>query len=110
MAAVFNPDYTDLGSSVVTGAGGAETLNADQGVVTTEALATADGAVAIRTLTNSKVKTTSQVFVTYLLGGTNTSPLVIVCTAVTNGSATIKIGTCGAALNGTVKYGFIVRQ
>lgn len=109
MAAVFNPDLTDIGANVVTGAAAAETLNADQGVVTTEALATALDAVSSRTLTNSKIKTTSQVFVDAVLGGTNTSLFVIRCTAVANGSCTIKLSPVGAALNGTVKYAFIVR-
>lgn len=108
MALALTPDFVDVGPSVVTGAGAAETLNTDQGVVTTEALATALDAVSTRTLTNSKVKTTSQVLVTPLLGGTNTSLFVIQCTAVANGSATIKISPVGAALNGTIKYFFRV--
>jgi len=110
MASVFNPDYTDIGPAVATGAGAAETLNADQGVITTEALATALDAVSTRTLTNSKIKTTSQVYVYPVPGGTNTSLFVIFCTAVANGSCTIKISPVGAALNGTIKYAYIVRQ
>lgn len=97
-------------SATATGAAGAETCNAQAGLITTEALTTASGATATRTLTNSMIGTDSIVLVS-LQGGTNTVLLAVTAwvTAVASGSATIKISNLsGSALNGSVGYAFLV--
>lgn len=97
-------------SSTATGAAAAETCNAQSGIITTEALSTASGAVSTRTLTNSYIGADSIVLVG-IVGGTNTTFLAVtaVVSAVAAGSATVKIANLsGSALNGTVKYAFLV--
>lgn len=97
-------------SATATGAAGAETCNAQTGVITTESLSTASGASSTRTLTNSFITANSLVFV-QLMGGTNAVVLAVTAyvTAVAAGSCTIKINNLsGSSLAGTVVYSFLV--
>ena len=93
-----------------TGAAGAVTSNANSGVITTEALATAAAGVQAYTLTNSKIKASN--FVLFSPGlGTATTGLPLIGSVVTAaGSCTfvIKNGDAAAAFNGTLKVGFLI--
>jgi len=96
--------------STASATAGAATLNQAQGIITTEALTTAAGATYTLTLTNSAVAAADMVFVT-LWNGTNTagSPSD---TTVTPGAGSVIIIVqnihATAALNGTLKVGFMV--
>jgi hypothetical protein len=89
----------------------AVTINAQSGVITTEALTTAGGANQAIVLTNSAVVSTSVLLVT-IMGGTNTATFDISAKAVytSAGVATITIynNTAATALNGTLIIGFVV--
>lgn len=93
-----------------TGAAGAVTSNANAGVITTESLSTAAAGVQAYTLTNSKIKAGS--IVLFSVGyGTSTTGLPIIGSVVAAaGSVTfvIKNVDAAAALNGTLKIGFLV--
>lgn len=105
-AASFLPEVAaNLGA--VTGAAHAETLNAAGGVVTTEALATAQDATETRTLTNSLITASSNVLVA-VVGGTNTTPVFASVQAPAAGSVSIKFLAPGAAINGTLVYLFLL--
>lgn len=91
-----------------TGAAHAETLNAQAGIITTEALTTASAATESRTLTNDFIASDS-VLIVQIAGGTNTRHGLIVDYVCAAGSATINItNTNASAVNGTLKYSFIV--
>lgn len=95
--------------STATGTGAAETLNAQLGVITTESLTTAAAGVSTRTLTNNYIQLGSVIMLT-LAGGSNTRLAIIPSYAITAaGAATITLTNAHAsALNGTVKYAFVV--
>lgn len=93
-----------------TASAGAATLNSGYGVVTSEALTTAAGAVYTLTLTNSAIAATDVVLVT-VGNGTNTTvgPSLAGVTPAA-GSVTIVVRNTHAssALNGTIKVAFSV--
>lgn len=102
-----------LGSDLGTGTAstGAVTINDLAGLVTTEALTTAQNAIYTLTLTNSKIAVGDLVFVT-VADGTNTqgTPMLGEVTPAA-GSCTIKVinkHASAEAFNGTLKIGFMV--
>lgn len=98
------------GTLTATASAGAATLNKQRGTITSEALTTAAGADYTLTLTNSKITTARQVFVS-LDDGTNTIGPIYV-RKVTPGSGSVVIivrnGHASSALNGTIKINFVV--
>jgi len=98
-------------SSTATAVGGAATLNAPSGKVTTAALTTAQDATYTLTLTNSSIAATDKVFVS-IANGTNSqgTPLV---GRVTPGAGSVVITVINKhataqALNGTLVVSFLV--
>lgn len=100
---------TEMGTGTCSSA--AVTINDYVGLITTEALTTAQNAVATVTLTNDKVAAGDLVFAT-LGNGTNTQGTPTLTRAtVTASTVTFKISNLHAsaeALNGTLKIGFMV--
>ena len=100
-------------NNTATATAGAATLNnAGSGIVTSESLTTAPGSDYTLTLTNNMVTATDLVLANVQYGTATTgAPLV---SRVTPGSGSVVIivrnGTIGtdAALNGTIKIGFVV--
>lgn len=94
-----------------TASSAAVTINDLFGIITTEALTTAQNAVATVTLTNSKVAAGDLVLAT-LGNGTNTQGTpVLTRSSVTASTVTFKISNMHAsaeALNGTLKIYFMV--
>lgn len=115
-AAVSNTSPThaaltmDSGTKTATASAGAATLNKSSGVITSEAITTAAGAVYTLTLTNSKVSATSNVFANVNLGaGTGGTPAIASITPA-SGSVVIKVQNihASAAFNAAIKIGFMV--
>lgn len=102
--------YATTGTATSTAA--AATINADSGIVTTEALTTAAAAVYTFTLTNSQITTASKCDVTVGLGTSSAGLPVLSTVTPASGSAVIKIANlhASAALNGTLKIFFKVRN
>lgn len=100
---------SDVGAA--SASAGAATVNDLIGMVTTEALTTAQNAVYTLTITNDKIAATDLVFVT-LGNGTNTQGTPTVTRVVPGASSVaIKVSNLHAtaeALNGTLKIGFMV--
>lgn len=99
----------DVTPGTATSTAGAATINAQAGVITTEALTTAAGATYAMVLTNSYVNASS--IVTPVVGrGTATAcGLVPITVTPTAGSVTMIFQNPGlTALNGTVKIAFTV--
>lgn len=97
-------------ANAATASGGAATLDAVAGVITTDALTTAAGAEATLTLTNACVGANDAVLVT-LANGTNSAGAPVIRTATpAAGAVTIVIRNvhASAALNGTLRVGFLV--
>lgn len=95
----------------VTAASGAATLNQENCEVTTESLTTAQNAIYTLTLTNSKIKATSFVFVT-VGNGSNTqgTPMLGIATPAA-GSVVITVinkHASAQAFNGTLKIKVLV--
>lgn len=100
----------DVTTSTATSTANAATINAQTGVITTEALTTAAGATYTMTLTNSYIQAGSIVLVTVGKGTcTAGMPTVAFVTSAT-GSTVIILQNIHAtnALNGTIKIGFTV--
>jgi hypothetical protein len=95
--------------SAATAADGAATLDAVSGVITTDVLDTPAGAYYTLTLTNSFIKATSKVLPT-LDHGSNTTEVLMGTVTVTAGRAVFKVKNshATAALNGTLKIGFLM--
>jgi len=93
-----------------TAASGAATLNGNKGTVTSEALTTAAGSNYTLTLTNSKVKTTSNVLCTVDNGTNTTVGLAINRVTPAAGSVVILVRNthASAALDGTIKVRFTI--
>lgn len=101
----------DVETGTATSTANAATINAQTGVITTEALTTAAGATYVMTLTNSTIAATS-IVITTVGRGTNTGvglvPLTVTPAA---GSCVMIFQNPGlTALNGTIKIGFKVEQ
>jgi len=98
-----------LDKATATTTGAAATINKESGVLTTEALTTAAGANYAITLTNSKIASTS-ILLLSKQGGTNTVQDFQIVGVPGSGSAVITVYNTdpSAALNGTIKIGFVV--
>lgn len=99
----------DMVAATATSTAGAATVNAQAGIITTEALTTAAAATYLMTLTNSYINSASIVSVSVGRGtatGAGLTPL-----AVTPGTGTCAIllkNPDGSAVNGTMKIAFTV--
>jgi len=93
-----------------TGAAKAVTCNKQSGVVETEALTDAAGSVVTIDLVNDRILGADTPVVGNIAGGTNTTPVLLTAAICAAGHAEIKIVNMDsvAALNGTVKFSFIV--
>jgi hypothetical protein len=102
----------DTGTKTAAATAGAATLNKNAGVITSEALTTAAGATYTLTLTNSAIAAADQVLVT-VGNGTNSAGQPNV-TTVTPGAGSVVIVMqnihASAALNGTIKFSFVVHK
>jgi hypothetical protein len=97
----------DMLQGTATSTAGAATINTQSGTITTEALATAAGAIYTMTLTNASIKSTSNVFVSVGKGTATTGSPVATFVTPGTGSCAILIQNVGAvALNGTVLISF----
>lgn len=99
--------------SAATSVAGAVTLNnATAGIITTESLSTAAGAIYTLTLTSNLIKATSLVLANITLGNGTTGTGVIVHITPAAGSVVIKVQNihASAAFNGTMKIGFAIYQ
>ncbi len=112
MAQITTTQYTnvDMATGTGTSTAGAATVNTQSGVITTEALVTAAAATYTMTLTNSNITATSIVLVTVGKGTATTGELAVHFVTPAAGSAVILIrnDAAAAALNGTIKIGFVV--
>jgi len=100
----------DVGTNTATSTAGAATINTQTGVITTEALSTAAGATYTMTLTNSLIQAGSVVIPTIGKGTATTGEPVVQFVTPAAGSCVILIRNvaAAAALNGTIKIGFVV--
>lgn len=98
-----------LGSGTATATSGAATLNNRFGVITSEALTTAQNAIYTLTITNSAIKAGDLVFAS-VQNGTNTQGTPMIGTVTpANGSVVIQVinkHASAEALNGTLKIAF----
>jgi len=102
----------DLAAQTASATTGAATLSTERGVITSESLTTAAGATYTLTLTNTLVKTTSNV-VASAYNGTNTAggaqDLSVTSVTPAAGSVVIVVtNNNSVALNGTIKIAFQV--
>lgn len=102
----------DVATGTATSTAGAGTVNAQTGLITTEALTTAAGATYTMTLTNSLITSRSMVFVTVAKGTATAGEPVVQFVTPSTGSAVILIRNvaAAAALDGTIKIGFKVEN
>jgi hypothetical protein len=100
----------DAAFGKATSTAGAATINAQSGVITTEALSTAAGATYTMTLTNKAINADSVVVVTVGKGTATAGEPVTQFITPAAGSAVILIRnvSAAAALNGTIKIFFTV--
>jgi hypothetical protein len=100
----------DVATSTGTSTSSAATVNAQTGVITTEALTTAAGATYTMVLTNSYIKAGSVVQVSIGKGTATTGVPTVAWVTTTASTATIIIQNIDAAvaLNGTIKIAFAV--
>jgi hypothetical protein len=110
--ATFRPQSIGLDSGTKTAAAtaGAATLNKNAGVITTEALTTAAGAVYTLTLTNSAIAAADQVYAEVGNGTNTTVGPSKAGVQVNAGSVVITVRNthASAALNGTLRVSFLV--
>lgn len=102
--------HVDTGTKTATASSGAATLNKMAGVITSESLTTAAGALYTLTLTDSDVAAADQVFAS-VQNGTNTQGTAAVQTvAPAAGSVVIIVKNTHAtqAFNGTIVISFMV--
>jgi len=105
--ATFN---INIDSGTATAVAGAATLNAQAGIVTTAALATAAGGTYTLTLTNSDIAAASNVMVTVGYGTCTTGDAIVQSVTPAAGSCVIVIKNVSAvaAFNGTLLIQFLV--
>jgi hypothetical protein len=98
------------GTKTATASSGAATLAKGSGIITSETLSTAAGAVYTLTLTNSVITATSWVLASTWLGTSTQGIPVIQSVAPASTSCVIKVLNADAAdaFNGTIKIGFLV--
>lgn len=107
---VTNFSEVDIDTSTGTATSGAVTVNAQAGVVTSEALTTAAAGTYTLTLTNDRIGANSLVFVS-IGNGTNSQGVPVVNTVTpSSGSVAIVISNEHAtqAFNGTLTITFVV--
>lgn len=102
----------DTGTKTASATAGAATLNKDAGVITSEALITAAGAVYTLTLTNSSIAAADQVFASVCYGTATAGMPAITTVTPAAGSVVIKVQNvhASAALDGTIKIAFLVAK
>lgn len=101
----------DVETGTATSTANAATINAQTGVITTEALTTAAGGTYLMTLTNSAIVATSIVTVTVAMGTATLGGLVPIRVTPAAGTCSILLQNVGLnAVNGTIKIGFKVEQ
>lgn len=102
------PEAASLVTATATS--GAATLNNARGTVTSESLSTAAAAFYTLTVTNASITAASQVFCTVGLGTATTGTPDCTSTTPAAGSVVFLIQNtaASAALNGTIKVGFLV--
>lgn len=102
----------DTGTKTAAATAGAATLSKSAGVITSEALVTAAGAIYTLTLTNTTIAAADQVMASVQLGTATTGMPVV--TTVTPGAGSVVIVVqnihASAALNGTIKIAFLVMK
>ncbi len=99
----------DVVTGTATSTTNAATINAQAGVITTEALTTAAAATYVMTLTNSLITANSIVNVTVGKGTATGAGLVPLTVTPSAGSCVMVLqNPAGTAVNGTVKIGFTV--
>jgi hypothetical protein len=105
-------EYTsiDVTTGTATSTANAATINAQTGVITTEALTTAAGATYTMTLTNKYIQAGSIVLATVGKGTDTAGMPVVAFVTPAAGSAVIILQNIHSAdaLNGTLKIGFTV--
>lgn len=100
----------DTGTKTAAATSGAATLNKNAGVITSEALTTAAGAIYTLTLTDSTIAAADQVMASVQLGTATTGMPVVTTVTPGVGSVVIVVQNihASAALNGTIKIAFVV--
>jgi hypothetical protein len=109
-AQVDDQPTTAPGAAAATAASGAATLNEGFGVVTSESLTTAAGALYTLTLTDAAITANSIVMASVQLGTSTTGVPQVVSVAPATGSVVIIVKNihASAAFNGTIKVSFVV--
>lgn len=102
---------SDIGTKTATASSGAATLNKTSGVITSEALTTAQNAFYTLTLTNSEIAAADIVFAS-VANGTNTQGTPMI-EKITPAAGSVVIRVCNKhasaeALNGTIVVSFFV--
>ena len=106
-AAALLPLYDKGTVTQTTSATTAVTLNTHSGIVTTTGLTNAANANTTFTLTNSKIKADSRIFLQAQYGGAGT--IVLETQTIAAGSCTIRVHNSGTAtLNALVKIHFMI--
>ena len=102
----------DVATGTATSTAAAATINAQTGLITTEALTTAAAATYTFTLTNAAITANSIVLVTVGKGTATAGEPAVHFVTPAAGSCVILIrnDAAVAALNGTIKIGFKVEQ
>lgn len=102
----------DVATGTATSTAGAATVNAQTGLITTEALTTAGAALYTMTLTNAAIAAGSIVLATVAKGTATAGEPVVSWVTPSAGSAIIivKNASASTAINGTIKIGFKVEQ
>jgi hypothetical protein len=95
-------------TGTATGTGGAATLNAGGGTITTESLTTAAGAVFTETLTNSYIAAADIVLATVSTTGTGTPAICEITPAAGSVVITIQNIHASAAFNAVLIIKFVV--
>lgn len=97
-----------VAGGTVTGAAGAATVNAAAGVITTEPLSTAAGAVFTETLTNSFIAAGDVVLASVSTTGTGTPVIAEITPAAGTCVITVQNIHASAAFNAALKINFLV--
>lgn len=97
------------GTKTATATAGAATLNKSAGVITSESLTTAAGALYTLTITDSTIAAADQVMASVRLGSATTGTPTITTVTPAAGSVVIVVQNihASAALNGTIKVSYV---
>lgn len=107
---VSNVSSIATDNSTATSTAAAATVNAQAGMITTEALTTAAGATYTFTLTSNRISANSAVMFCIAKGTATTGTPVVAWTTPAAGSVVVIIQNihASAALNGTILLGFYI--